>query len=31
MGKQLEIEFESYTMDYHVKSVKESKIIKILE
>ena len=24
-------EFESYTMDYHVKSVKESKIIKILE
>ena len=24
-------EFENYTMDYHVKSVKESKIIKILE
>ena len=24
-------EFESYTMDYHLKSVKESKIIKILE
>ena len=24
-------EFEGYNMDYHVKSVKESKIIKILE
>ena len=24
-------EFSNYTMDYHVKSVKESKIIKILE
>ena len=24
-------EFEGYQMDYHVKSVKESKIIKILE
>ena len=24
-------EFGNYTMDYHVKSVKESKIIKILE
>ena len=24
-------EFEGYSLDYHVKSVKESKIIKILE
>jgi hypothetical protein len=24
-------EFEGYAMDYHVKSVKQSKIIKILE
>ena len=24
-------EFEGYSMEYHVKSVKESKIIKILE
>jgi hypothetical protein len=24
-------EFEGYSMDYHVKSVKQSKIIKILE
>ena len=24
-------EFENYQLDYHVKSVKESKIIKILE
>ena len=27
----VEKELEYYTMDYHVKSVKESKIIKILE
>ena len=31
MSEQLEIEFENQGVEYHVKSVKESKILKILE